>query len=225
MKYLKEKNNWFTLIEVLVSITIFSIIMVSVLMIFSSVTWVSARTDQSRAMQENIKNIIETISKDMADLWIFWVSIQKWLNDCNFDYREGKYRFWDKLCLGDSSVWYEYFLAKLLVDGTYNRVEESELDSKCGNLNETGDPLYDYENEYVCVFVRYNKSTWITTKLSNSLVNFKNISFYISKENIPKVTINFTIQAAIKKWVQTDLIKNIQIIFETTLSERLINAK
>ena len=214
MQYLKKKYSWFTLIEVLVSITIFSIIMVSVMMIFSSATGVSAKIDRNRAMQENVKNIIETISKDVTEVWLSWVSLQKWVADCNFDYTQGKYRIWDKLCLGDSIIWYEYFLARLSADGgSYNRVDSSEINTVCSDL----------QNK--CVFVRLSNSTWITTKLSNSLVRFTDIAFYISKENIPKVTVNFVIEPALKKWVSYELIKNSRIIFETTLSERLVNTK
>ena len=58
--------------------------------------------------------------------------------------------------------------------------------------------------------------------VSNSQVYFRDLRFTISQENIKKVTINFTMQPSSKKGVKPDLIKNSEMIFQTTLSERLI---
>jgi prepilin-type N-terminal cleavage/methylation domain-containing protein len=60
-----KKNTAFTLVEVIVAITILSIIMISVLVVFISGSDVSAKIDIQRGMQENIKNIVETIAEDV----------------------------------------------------------------------------------------------------------------------------------------------------------------
>jgi prepilin-type N-terminal cleavage/methylation domain-containing protein len=62
-----NKKTAFTLIEILVSLTILSIIMVSVLFIFMNSTNLSAKSEINRVMQENIKNVIETISEDIRN--------------------------------------------------------------------------------------------------------------------------------------------------------------
>jgi len=62
---MKFKNKGFTLVETIVSLTILSIIMISVLSIFISSTDTSYKIDINRAMQENIKNIVEHISEDI----------------------------------------------------------------------------------------------------------------------------------------------------------------
>ena len=104
MYNLGKIKSAFTLVEVLVSITIFSIIMISVMMIFASVTGVSAKIDINRSMQENTKNITELIAKDVIDYGISGVSSEKGL-DCTFS-DNNLYDSWDKLCLW----WVEYFL-------------------------------------------------------------------------------------------------------------------
>ena len=56
----KNSKTWFTLIELLVSISILSIVMISIFTIFQLASEANNRTDISRAMQENIKNMVET---------------------------------------------------------------------------------------------------------------------------------------------------------------------
>lgn len=203
MYNLAKIKSAFTLVEVLVSITIFSIIMISVMMIFASVTGVSAKIDINRSMQENTKNITELIAKDVLDYGISWVSSEKGL-DCTFS-DNNLYDSWDKLCLWDV----EYFLAIKTIDDSWNRVEFSEMEEKCSDITSE------------CSLVKKD-SDWEVWMVSNSQVYFRDLIFTISQENIKKVTINFTMQPSAKKWVKPDLIKNSEMIFQTTLSERLI---
>lgn len=75
-----NKFKWFTLIEIIVAITILSIIMVSVIMIFVEATDLSNKLDINRVIQENTKNIIETLSEDIKKNWVkkcgWWIT--KW---------------------------------------------------------------------------------------------------------------------------------------------------
>jgi prepilin-type N-terminal cleavage/methylation domain-containing protein len=56
----------FTLIEVIVSISILSIIMISIFAIFNLSADLNNKIDISRSMQENIKNIRQIISEDIS---------------------------------------------------------------------------------------------------------------------------------------------------------------
>jgi prepilin-type N-terminal cleavage/methylation domain-containing protein len=56
----------FTLIEVIVSISILSIIMISIFAIFNLSANLNNKIDISRSMQENIKNIRQIISEDIS---------------------------------------------------------------------------------------------------------------------------------------------------------------
>ena len=67
-KWLYKKA--FTLIEVIVSITILSMILVSVFAVFFLASDLSNKADVNRLMQEKIKNIVETISEDVRKNWI-----------------------------------------------------------------------------------------------------------------------------------------------------------
>jgi prepilin-type N-terminal cleavage/methylation domain-containing protein len=57
--------NAFTLIEVLVSITIFSIMMISVISIYIISTDITLKSDINRIMQENLKNVSNKIAEDI----------------------------------------------------------------------------------------------------------------------------------------------------------------
>ena len=48
MKNFKNLNSWFTLVEVIVAVTIFSIIMISVMFIFVNSTQLSMKVDINR---------------------------------------------------------------------------------------------------------------------------------------------------------------------------------
>jgi hypothetical protein len=154
-------------------------------------------------MQENSKNIIETIAEDIRINGIDWVA--NWIIDsCNFNTNLGLYKTWNKLCTWISS----YYLAIKDISGNYIMVDNADLQIKCWDIN----------NE--CVLV---KKQWSDiTKLSNSRVRFTNLEFLVSDKYIPKVTIVYEMKPSIKKWVKYETIKNTKLNLQTTLSTRLI---
>jgi len=108
---------WFTLIEIIVAVTIFSIIMTSVILIFVNTTDLSMRIDVDRILQENSKNIIETISEDLkkqdiklCDSWVLEWCI--WLKNI---------MTWSELWVWDN----HYYLAKESnIMGTFIKVSD-----------------------------------------------------------------------------------------------------
>ncbi|MDR2640398.1 MAG: type II secretion system GspH family protein [Candidatus Peribacteria bacterium] len=61
MKDKKIKQKGFTLVEIIVSITIFSIVLVSMVSIYILSSDTSAKSDINRAMHENLKSLITEI--------------------------------------------------------------------------------------------------------------------------------------------------------------------
>lgn len=57
----------FTLIEVIVSMTILSIVLVSVFGVYSNIVVMSKRLELSRGLQQNARTIVETIAKDVRE--------------------------------------------------------------------------------------------------------------------------------------------------------------
>lgn len=193
-------NKWFTLIELLVSIAILSVIMVSVFTVFFLTSDLNNKTDISRSMQENIKNIVETIAEDVRKNWIVWVADNNIWDICSF--WETKSKRWTKICLNS---WASYYIAKKTNINTWKRVLDYE--TECETLWSE------------CTLV---KNDWTNvTPLSNSWVEFRNIYFTVWNESLPKVTINFLIQPSFKKGIKKELIEENKLNIETTISKRL----
>jgi type II secretory pathway pseudopilin PulG len=63
---LKKKNLLaFTLIEIVVSITIFSMVIVSIIWIYITSSDILLKSDINRKMQENLKNVYTQIAEDI----------------------------------------------------------------------------------------------------------------------------------------------------------------
>jgi len=201
---MKNKNG-FTLIEILVAITIFSLFMVSMIMIYASSANINWKINISSSMQENTKNIIETIAEDIRKNWISWVSKQKATDNCNFNKNFWLYKKGDKLCVWTDS----YYLAQK-ISWVFIRVDSTEMETICWNIN----------NE--CILVKDDGIN--ITRLSNSRIRFKKIEFLVSNDFIPKVTIVYSIQPSIKKWVKVNTVKNTYLNFQTTITQKLIKS-
>lgn len=196
---MKNKTG-FTLIEIIVSISILSIIMISIFMIFNLSADLNNRTDVSRSLQENIKNIEQIISQDLTTNKINWVNNNDVIWNCNIS-STMKYSSWTKLCIWNNS----YYLAKKLSWVWIRIIDYNECNNK--SLN--------------CYLVKDN---WTQiTQLSNSWVHFNNLYFYVTNTKTKKVTIIFEIQPSLNKWIRINLINRNKINFETTISEKLYN--
>lgn len=197
MLYNWKNINWFTLVEVIVSVTIFSVMIISIIWIYIVSTDITLKSDINRMMQENIKNVTSTMAEDIRKNWIAWVSDGAVDANCDITLWSNLFKKWDKLC---TNSWEVYYLAKWndSVD-QYIRVDESECDE-----------IHEH-----CSIVGGSQKP-----LTNSFLSVKSLDFYVSKDSIPKVTMNIIFQPAVGKWVKTDLIQQSKITFQTTMSER-----
>lgn len=60
-------SRGFTLIELVVAITILSVIMLSVFTIYSNIIQINKRLEVMRVVQENIRNITEQMASDIRE--------------------------------------------------------------------------------------------------------------------------------------------------------------
>ena len=191
----KKTLQAFTLVEMLVSMTIFSMIMVSVIMIYAVASDISAKYDITREMRQNIKSVVEDISEEVRKNGIEWVANNYW--DLYIAWEGSRLKLWT----------IEYRIKK----SNYQWVVDNSLD--CNNIKN------------ICTIEKYNNGG-LVWPLSNSKISFTDFSFNVTgKNNIPKVTISFIARAALKNWLRPDLIKNSQIYFQTTFSERVLEIK
>lgn len=197
MKDMKKYNNntWFTLVEILVSLTLLGIILVSVMLIFTNSVRISSKSEVNRMMQENVKNVTEAISEDIRNNGILWVSVDS-TDACNFTVQWGTlYKGWDKLCTKNGN---EYYLAH---DVWWNLIRVSDVANSCDGVDEQ------------CTIVKNGDP------LTNSMVWVTNLKFYVSKDYIPKVTLTIALKPSRKSWGAA-FIENNVIELETTVSER-----
>jgi len=203
MKHIKiQKKAAFTLIELIVSMTIFTIIMVSVMSIFIFSSQLSGKIEINRVLQENIKNVVETIAEDVRKNRLVGVS-DTLLGTCSF--LDWGFKLGTKLCTGAS----EYYFAKEDATGTWIRIEDAAV--WCSQMIDQ------------CRIVKKDISSWNISPLSNNFVTFRDFSFALFGGDVPYVTLNFRIQPATWKGVQVNLIEQSELIFQTTISQRMVD--
>lgn len=197
---MKKNTSWFTLIELIVSITIISIIIWSVFTVFAMQADLNNKVDISRSMQENIKNIVSTIGEDIRLSSFSWVNLDLLTTDCSIN-DTLTFNSWTKLCL-DSGI--NYYLWTYNSSNDIVRVNDYNI---CNNLKDE------------CFFVKEINGE--KNRLSNSWVQFTDLKFVLSTVKPQKVIINFSLKPSSKKWIRNELIENTKINFQTTFTKRL----
>lgn len=191
MKINTNLHSWFTLIEVLVSITILSIILVSVFNIYISSTDINLKTDITRAVQQNIKSSVEKIAEDVRKNG--FDCVKSWYLDS---------------CVLPTGIQTNTWNILEINGASYNLAQKSGWSyvlvtpDQCDELTEK------------CTLVYNGKP------IMNSWVDVKNVEFIISDNEVKKMMILMTLQPALWKWIKPNLIKNNVFHFQTTISER-----
>lgn len=196
-----KNNKWFTLVEVIVAITIFSLMMVSVIMIFAQVSKVNRQIEVNRTLQENIKKAVEFIWEDVRLYW--------WDTPIEHDSDS----LWDRTISLSSDkslvIWdNQYYLANKDENWTFFPADESE----CWNPS----------IKEICYLVKQDY-LWDISPLTNSQIHLEKIRFNINNsEKSPRVTIMLTAIAA--RWTfRTEwLVESTRINFQTTFWRRII---
>lgn len=203
MKQLFKNKPAFTLIEIIIAMTIFGIIMVSVLSIFLFSSQMSTRVEMNRLMQENIKNVTEDISENLRLSALADIVPDNSADSCELTPSTG---VGTKLCLKSGveyTIWY--------ADG--NPI----VWKKKNSISECQDILNDN-----CHIIKRDSPSDDYYPLSNSFTHFENISFEITNQEIPKVSIHMTVRPSSKKWLAIEIVENWITHIQTTLSQRLI---
>lgn len=196
-----NKNYAFTLVEILVSITILSLILVSVFNVYISSTHINMKTDITRMLQQNTKSAVELIAEDVRKIgyWSGVTMFSESLSPCAAVNNINETKQGTKLCTWINK---DYYLAEEISPDTYVRV----TDWNCEDITKK------------CTLV-VNKWSW-ARPIMNSWVDVKKLRFMISWEDVQKVTILMTLQPATWKWIKTSIIQNNRFYFQTTISQR-----
>lgn len=203
-----KANVWFTLIEVIITLTILALVFTSVMSVFLYYSTLWAKVEANRVLQSNIKVVVEHITQDIKD------------NGINFTSWNYSINWWkmyaiedDILHVGDN----KYYLATKTSWG-WIKVDSSDFADTCWDIS--GNPVLDVKDKN-CSLVK-NTPTDIVP-LSNSWVSFKNVYFHVSQDYIPKVTMNFDMHIAYGKGIKTALVESSSINIQSTISEKLLD--
>lgn len=212
MKNIKS-NFWFTLIEILVAITILSLIMVAVIVTFITSSRVNNTVDSSRELQRNIKTAVEAIAEDVRKYWI--EAIDDHLSvTTEWSFKSGHIL----VIKTNDGILKEYYLWEF--DGT-NWV--AKTNDQC---------IADTNLECRLILKETVGSDPSTiAPLTNGRVQFEDLTFYgdlsdptsLTKKYKDRVQVNFTIKPSYKHGLPKDFADSATMKFQTTLSERIID--
>ncbi len=157
----------------------------------------------NKQILSNTNKIVDLISKDIKQNWIQWIS-DNILSNCEQEISE-KYKSWDKLCTWKN----EYFIAKKV---SWTRVRMIDIKKDCR------------DKEQQCFLVK-KSGKWTISEITDDTITFENFKIYYSKDYINKITINFTMKINEGKLFSPELIEESKLVFQTTISEKLIKEK
>lgn len=198
----------FTLIEIIVAISIFGVIMVSVMSIFLLASQTSGKVEISRVLQQNTKNITEDIAQMLREYGIHDVS-ENSVVDCStagFAWSVDDTKSGNKLC-----IWWaiEYFVAQKDMSDNWYRVWDM---SRCKDVQ------YIVRNP--CRVVR--KKDGKIAPITNNKVNISELLFTVANKSIPRVSLQIKMNPSYREGINSHIVQDTDFFFQTSLSERII---
>lgn len=197
MLRISKNKKWFTLIEIIISIAILGIIMISILSVYISSINISKQSEFNRVLQENIKNSFSQLAEEIKKNGIMWVAQVH--DNCTNSLISNNFIRGEKFCSG---TWNKFYLWKKVAD-----VYVGATISDCQDIKQQ------------CYLLKNGEP------LTNNLVSVKNVNFIISNTqevDLPKkLTIELEIRPAIKKWLKSDVVMRNSLALQTTYSERI----
>jgi hypothetical protein len=156
-------------------------------------------------MQENIKNVTQDIAENIRKSSLANVIHDNSWNSCS-DASTGT---GTKLCLDSGleyTIWY--------FNESVSEWKKQNTIAECRDIIKPN-----------CHIIKRDNSSEDYYPLSNSFSHFENISFEITNEEIPKLSLHMTIRPSAKKWLASEIVENSITHIQTTFSQRLITTQ
>lgn len=186
----------FTLVELMVSVTILSVIMLSVFVVYSQIIKTNKKLELSRILQENAKNITETLASEIRNKWV-------------------DYRYYGTSTQTINYSWSGNTILAINGNNPYCLKKEWNFcDNSCNN-NAAGCYLGKLNEDVVINDDRVNINNlrfFIDGKPKDELTNI---------DRSGKITILFDLSIADMKWISGELAKDTKIKIQTTINEKM----
>lgn len=213
-----RKTSGFTLVELVISITIFGMMSLAITSIYIQTTYLGQKMRQTRHLSETAREITERIADDVRQKWIHGNTLSDGTS----------YVYWNTpdtyslsgsevLSVGDGTTKYVYGKKEILgwttVINHCEAVDKIDPKTHCGLYLVNGS---DYTNAFNLV------DSFIPEE-SQKRVKIENLKFYISgdgKNTEKKVTLIFTLALMPRIGIPSNLIGDTRLHIQTTISER-----
>ncbi len=194
-------NRWYVFTRVFFLSSMLFLIMSTFVLVLVFFQGIYKRVYINREIQNNISSIINAIEEDIAENGIVWVS-EDLLDKCSLNF-SWSFKVWAKFCTSKN----QYFIAKSI---SWDWVRVSDLSKDC--------------SDETCFFVKKDDK-WLIFPITDDNIKFDDLNFYVSKDYINKLTINFTMRVSSWWFISDDLSEDGGVVFQTTLSEKFISKK
>jgi type II secretory pathway pseudopilin PulG len=211
MIFIKNKTSWFTLVELMIAMTIFGMMTIMVMSIYFSTTDTTRRLNYQRELAETAREITERVTADIKQYWLTW--------DLTFD---TNYDLWKKYDYTGSGNEYLNLVNWRYV---YGAKKPGGMDT-CTGIRKLDPKIHCglYFLDYIDNGANgYNLVDSFNPDESRKRVKVEDLKFYVSWDGIStsrKVLVNFTLSLMAKNGISQNLTNTTKLHIQTTISER-----
>lgn len=240
---LTKNVSAFTLVEIIVAMTILALILTSVFQIYANIATMSKRLELARWLQNNVRTITESIARDVREGGIAFRCYESngWVIEPGCDggvthnyATDGA----DELILRGnltscgtvSTCYIQYFLAKQTLTWPVKCTA-----SDVSNWNEKPESAcFLAKRFYGDIWNGVNGQIGEIVRLTDTTTRIDPLRFYISGWDASalvsnqyewKVVVSFKVSLAPYKWINSELARQMVIPVQTTVSQKLYTAQ
>ncbi|GAB0174534.1 MAG: hypothetical protein HHAS10_04130 [Candidatus Altimarinota bacterium] len=214
---LSKNTSGFTLVELVLSMTIFAVMMTTIISIYIQTTALSYRLKAARYLSETAREITEKISEDVKEYGMTGSTLVSAYSPWStLNYSDGN----EILGIGDGNKKYIYGIKELVgpnwTINPCNDPRKSDPREHCGLYEVIGSSAQSYQDAYNLV------DSFIPEE-SKKRVKVKDLRFYISGDGIrteKKVTLVLTLALMPRIGVPKLSVDNSTLSLQTTITAR-----
>lgn len=216
--FLKHSRSGFTLVELIIGMTIFAVMSTMTILIYFNISESSRRLQISREISETTRQITEKINQEVQENKIFIKEINKDGNDSLLKkFKENNFDEKNILAIGRDNNEKIFVLWKRLDDKNL-----APCDSDDKNNPEKNCWLYLVKQNSDWSLNYFNLVDSFRENENEKRVKINDLKFEISgwENDVKKVALKMTVSLTKKSWIPNSLINGSKMEIQTTISER-----